>query len=224
MTNLATFTDRYTMKHVRVYPHPIDRVWRAISDTKEFGEWFGFECKFDMRTGGRCQWGPDGNHFETYIGRFEPKTLIEHLEPGETDLDRWGMRFRLTDQDGATRFEFTQRFEPGAEVEDYGDGRLGADLPGGPGTPWRPGFVGGFHGAFDNLANYLDGRPLDAGQEPKNEYFGRLVDEWLWRKVGEGTFSEAEADRYASELRNVIYWDEMNETYRRHIRETIPPP
>ena len=95
--------------------------------------------------------------------------------------------------------------------------------PGGPDTPWRPGFVGGFHGAFDSLANYLDGRPLDDGQAPKNEYFGRLVDEWLWRKVGDGTFTQDEADRYASELRNVIYWDEMNEVYRAHIRKTIPP-
>lgn len=220
-TNLATFVDRYTMKHLRVYPHPVDRVWRAITDDKEFSAWFGFQCTFDMRPGGRCQWGPDAHYFETVIGRLEPKTLVDHLPPGETDLDRWGMRFQLTDDGDATRFEFTQRFDPKADVG-YESDRLGGDLPGGPDTPWRPGFVGGFHGAWDNLANYLDGRALDTGQEPKNTYFGQLVDEWLWRKVNEGEFTQDVADRYARELRGVIHWDEMNEIYREHIRKTIP--
>jgi uncharacterized protein YndB with AHSA1/START domain len=219
--NLATFVDRYTMKHLRIYPHPVDRVWRALTDDREFSTWFGFECTFDMRPGGRCQWGPAAHYFETTIGRLEPKTLIEHLGAGETDIERWGMRFRLTPVDEGTRFEFTQRFDPNADTG-YEEDRLGADLPGGPDTPWRPGFVGGFHGAWDNLANFLDGAPLDRGQESTNTYFAQLVDEWLWRKVVEGEFTQDAADRYAAELRGVAYWDEMNEVYRRHIRETIP--
>jgi len=219
--NLATFVDRYTMKHVRDYPHPVDRVWRAITDDGEFSRWFGFQCTFDMRPGGRCQWGPDAHYFETQIGRFEPTTLVEHTAVGETDPNRWGMRFKLTERDGGTRFEFTQRFDPSVVVG-YEPDRLGADTPGGPDSPWRPGFVGGFHGAWDNLGNYLDGAPLSRGQEPKNVYFGQLVDEWLWRKVNEGELTQDVADRYADELRSVIYWDEMNGVYREHIRETIP--
>ena len=220
--NLATFVNRYTMKHLRIYKHPVDRVWRALTDDKEFSEWFGFECSFDMQPGGRCQWGPEARYFETTIGRLEPKTIIEHLAPGETDVEHWGMRFRLTPVDEGTRFEFTQRFDPNAGTG-YEEDRLGGDLPGGPDTPWRPGFVGGFHGAWDNLGNYLDGLPLSRGQEPKNAYFGQLVDEWLWRKVNESEFTQDVADRYADELRRVIYWDEMNEVYRKHIRDTIPP-
>src|SRR5439155_14224260 len=96
-------------------------------------------------------------------------------------------------------------------------------LPGGPDTPWRPGFVGGFHSSWDNLGNYLDGLPLDAGREPKNTYFGQIVDEWLWQKVVEGALTQDVADRYARELRGVLCWDELNEVYREHIRKTIPP-
>lgn len=220
--NLATFEDRYTMRHIRIYPHPVERVWRAITDDKEFSQWFGFQCRFDMQPGGNCIWGPDGSYFETKIGRLEPPTLVEHLAPGETDLDRWGLRFRLEEHEAGCHFEFTQRFEPGMEVG-YESDRLGADLPGGPDTPWRPGFVGGFHSAWDNLGNYLDGAPLERGQESKNTYFGQLVDEWLWQKVVEGEFSQESADGYARQLRAVAYWDELNEIYRKHIRETIPP-
>ena len=32
---LARFIDRFTVEYVRVYAHPIERVWRAISDPAE---------------------------------------------------------------------------------------------------------------------------------------------------------------------------------------------
>lgn len=221
MTNLATFIDRHTMRHVRVFPHPVERVWRAITDDEEVGRWFGMHVTFDMRPGGRCVWGSERSYFETEIGRYEPTTLVEHLAPGEKDLTRWGLRFELKPHEEGCRFEFTQRFDPNAEVG-YDSDRLGGDLPGGPDTPWRPGFVGGFHGAWDNLGNYLKGLPLDTNQESQNVYFAQLVDEWLWRKVNEGEFEQDVADRYARELRGVAYWDELNEVYRKHIRDTIP--
>ena len=33
--DLARFVDRWTVEYVRVYPHPIERIWRATSDPKE---------------------------------------------------------------------------------------------------------------------------------------------------------------------------------------------
>ena len=49
---LARFIDRYTMEYVRTYPHPIERVWRAIIEPEEFGVWF-IKGRLDPRVGGR---------------------------------------------------------------------------------------------------------------------------------------------------------------------------
>jgi hypothetical protein len=32
--DLARFVDRYTVEYVRVFPHPIERVWKAIVWTR----------------------------------------------------------------------------------------------------------------------------------------------------------------------------------------------
>ncbi len=221
MTSLATFVDRYTMRHVRVFPHPVERVWRAITDDEEFSQWFGFPVSFDLRVGGKCAWGTKQHYFDTEIARFEPMSLIEHTAPGDSKAELGFMRFELRPEGDGCRFDFTQGFVPGVAV-DYEPDRLGADQPGGPDTPWRPGFVGGFHDAWNSLGNYLDDAPMYRGREPKDELFGQLVDEWLWRKRLEGEFTPEDCDRYARELRGVAAWNDLNEIYRRHIRDTIP--
>ena len=38
--DLARFIDRWTMEYVRTYPHPIERVWKAVSDPAEVAIWF----------------------------------------------------------------------------------------------------------------------------------------------------------------------------------------
>ena len=49
--DLARFIDRWTIEYVRVYPHPIERVWRAITDPKEFRAWF-IRGEIELRQGG----------------------------------------------------------------------------------------------------------------------------------------------------------------------------
>lgn len=221
MTSLATFVDRYTMRHVRVLPHPIERVWDAITDDKQVSAWMDFQCTFDVREGGRCIWGPpDGAYFETTIGRLEPMTLIEHVG-GDTHPAGGYMRFELKPHPDGCRFEFTQHFVPGQDWESYPDD-LGGDIPGGPGTPWRPGFVGGFHSGFDALEKVLDRRPPHEAWEPSDQLFGRLVDAWLEQKVHNKELSEDVARRYGRELRSTARWNDLNEIYRTHIRDTIP--
>ena len=220
MTSLATFVDRYTMRHTRIYPHPIDRVWQALTDEEHINKWFGFPVKLDMRVGGVCNWGPEGSFYQSKISAIEPKTLIVH---GAVDPDDEGyMRFELAEHPDGCRFDFVQHFDPSSTfTEDVT--QAGGDLPGGPDTPWRPGFVGGFHAIFDNLANYLDGAPLERGQDPTNTFAIEVIDSWLWRKTKAfGEIDEETAERYRRELYSVTRWNEMNEIYRKHIRETIP--
>jgi uncharacterized protein YndB with AHSA1/START domain len=220
MTNLATFIDRYTMRHVRIYPHPVDRVWRALTDEAEINQWFGFPVKLDMRIGGICEWGPDGSFYQTRVSKLEPKTLIEHA--GVDPNDEGYQRFELSEHPDGCRFDFTHHFAPAASFEEDRT-QAGGDLPGGPDTPWRPGFVGGFHGIWDNLGRFLDDEPVDPGDAPSSTSVREVIDSWLWRNVE--AFKEIDretAERYRKELYNVARWNELNEIYREHIKNTIP--
>ncbi len=56
--DLARFVDRWTVEYVRMYPHPIERIWRATSDPKEISVWF-WTATFDLRVGGSFAFGPE---------------------------------------------------------------------------------------------------------------------------------------------------------------------
>lgn len=115
MTSLATFVDRYTMRHVRIYPHPVERLWEAITDDEQVGKWMGSPITFDLRVGGIL------------------------------------------------------------------------------------------------------------GVAPRDELFGRLVDEWLKQKVTNGELPQDLANRYGRELRGVAQWNDLNEIYRNTSRRRSRP-
>ena len=54
---------------------------------------------------------------------------------------------------GATRFRSPDAPRDVFEPSDW----TGGDLPAGPGTPWKPGFMAGFHLMLDQLNRYLGG-------------------------------------------------------------------
>lgn len=210
--NLATFVDRHTMRHVRIYPHPIERVWEAITDDEQVSKWMGFPVTFDLREGGVCTWGGEASYWTSTIVRLEPPTLMEHR----------GLRFELSPHPDGTKFEFTQSFLPGRTYEEV-PGDLGGDLPGGLDTPWRPGFVGGFHTAFDGLGEVLAGHDPLLADRPQDATFNRLLDHWERLAVEQWGRAAAEAKRIAAQLRSVAVWNELNVVYRKHIKATIPP-
>jgi len=170
---LARFIDRYTMEYVRTYPHPIERVWRAIIEPAEFEAWF-IKGRLDPRIGGRYWFGDDG--FQGVVEAIEPPHRLRLVD------DKAGQVFQydLAEVTGGTRMRFTYRFAPDhgyVEVPDpAGDGapvtfHRGGDLPGGADTPWRPGFLAGWHAMFDSLADVLNGSEKRARRWP--ELIGR---------------------------------------------------
>jgi uncharacterized protein YndB with AHSA1/START domain len=193
---LARFVDRNTMVYDRRYAHPIERVWEAVTTAEHLEAWMLPEARVDARLGGECAFGwggpvdAEGATRET-ITVFEPPTAVQF-----TSADGSFMRFDLrADGPGATELSFTLHFLPSGDgaMEDY----PGGDLPAGPDTAWRPGFVAGFHEMLDQLGGFLAG-------------------EWTLADNLEG-LKAFEADPAGSADHQ--HWVDV---YRTHIRDTIP--
>src|SRR6185437_15164864 len=213
--DLARFIDRFTMEYVRVYAHPIDRVWRAITDPAEFRVWF-IPGRLDARPGGDYWFGDDG--FQGLVEAIDPPRLIRFGQ--QHGAEQGYFEYELTEVAGGTRMRFINHFPPGGGYAQT-PGDLGGDLPGGPGTPWKPGFVGGWHEFWDALADYLDGVPVGS-RLPETE-FNVLADAWTEKMERAGMFTPKQAARAALSLRRHERWNDLNKVYREHIKMTIPP-
>lgn len=95
---------------------PRSRVWRALTETREFAEWFGFKAEGEFRVGGsvRAQRpGTEWQHFklELKVQRMEPETYFSyrwHPYPGDPKVDystepETLVEFRLEDAAEGTR-------------------------------------------------------------------------------------------------------------------------
>ena len=52
--------DRPAVRFERIYDHPVDRVWQAITDPNEMSHWFPSpEIDYEPRAGGRITLGGD---------------------------------------------------------------------------------------------------------------------------------------------------------------------
>jgi uncharacterized protein YndB with AHSA1/START domain len=224
MADLARFIDRNTMEHVRVYPHPIERVWRAIIEPEEFGVWF-IKGRLDARVGGRFWFGDHG--FQGVVQAIEPPRL---LRLGDDKGDSF--QYDLSEAAGGTRMQFVHHIPapsgPSVELPDPtgpDEWDYGGDLPGGLDTPWRPGFIGGFHDMFDQLTDFLDGVPLNA-RLPTTP-FSRFVEKWARSSPGMGELTPGEIEergRAYRALRSRERWFDLIKIYRAHVKATIPPP
>jgi len=76
---LATFVDRYTMRHQRTYPHPIERVWEAVTTAEHLDAWMLPVCQVEARLGGSWSFtfaDPDGVAMEGVIVEFDPPRVV----------------------------------------------------------------------------------------------------------------------------------------------------
>ena len=196
--SLARFTDRYTMRHERTYPHPIERVWAAVTVPTHMDRWMLPVNTVEPRLGGAFGMtfgGPADEPMTGVVAAWEPPHVVEYrFGPGNDS----SIRFELveTDQGAGTHLTLVHRFPPGVGGTPVPDDP-GGDLPGGPDTPWRPGFVAGFHLQMDNLATFL--------VDPE----------------ATGARVRAELERHRAG-EHEPEWLELITAYRRHILATIP--
>jgi uncharacterized protein YndB with AHSA1/START domain len=153
---LARFIDRDTIEYVRTYPHPIERVWRAVSDAGEVSIWF-WAGRSEARLGGAYVFGPEDGPFKFagVITAFEPPRLIRYGGPHPGPESYW--QFELTPAQGGTRMAFVQRITPGRWVNVHDWPADPPEHPAGEANPWRPGTLSGWHWALDGLGVLMDG-------------------------------------------------------------------
>lgn len=205
---LARFIDRWTIEYLRTYPHPIERVWRAITDPKEFGQWF-IRGEIELREGGAFKF-----HSGDWTGRVAAIDPPRRIRFGD-DLS-W-FEYALREVAEGTEMRFTQRFDPALIYAATPDD-LGGDIPV-PGTPWKPGFVGGWHAHFDMLSDLLDGVPLGSRLPPTE--FQELAQSWARDGLNAGLLDDRGAKRLVLQFRRKERWNELNKIYREHIKRAL---
>jgi uncharacterized protein YndB with AHSA1/START domain len=150
---LARFIDRYTIEYVRVYPHPIERVWRAVSRPEGISAWF-WTADFEPQLGAAYRFGGADSGMDGVITAFEPPGLIRFGGPSCHGPEGY-IQIALEAVAEGTRLTFLQHSQPGFWKSDWPIDP--PELEEGPGLPWRPGTLSGWHGALDCLGELLDG-------------------------------------------------------------------
>jgi uncharacterized protein YndB with AHSA1/START domain len=172
---LARFIDRHTIEYVRVYPHPIERVWRAVTDAAEVAVWFFPPSQIDARAGGAYALGGPDTDFKGVITIFEPPRLVRYGGPEpHGPLGYW--QFTLDAVEGGTRMMFIQSSQPGVWRNTHNWAADPPEHPAGELNPWRPGTLSGWRRAFDHLGAHLDGAPYhEVDEEPLKAAYRELM-------------------------------------------------
>ncbi|MGO9607958.1 MAG: OmpA family protein [Candidatus Binataceae bacterium] len=126
---LGEFVDRNTMRFVREYPHPIERVWAALIEPRQLSEWLMTCTMLEPRAGGKYAFCAPGGS-ETFHGRlseFEPPRVINFSGV-------W--RFALSAIEGGCRLALEMKRTP---------------------EGWNPSWLAGNQMRFEILRSLLDG-------------------------------------------------------------------
>ena len=152
---LAVFRDRATMVHERYFAHPIERVWEAVTTSELDGRpWLSLGKTVTKALEGRAV-------------VFDPPRTVQYASVHPESALRFELRAGHHPQpyghvDAAestgTHLWLIHSCGPVDVVETPEDSYEGADLPAGPGRPWRPAGVAGLHEFLDQVGLWLDGR------------------------------------------------------------------
>ncbi|HLI66221.1 MAG TPA: SRPBCC domain-containing protein [Caulobacteraceae bacterium] len=208
-TELCRFPDRFTVEYVRTFPHPIERVWRAITDPAEFGMWF-MPGTIEPKAGGA--FGFAGGQWTGSILAFEPPRLIRLRNAG----DAVGyFQYELSEAAGGTRMRFVQHFSPDGVY-----GEPGSTAPG-AGTPWR-GAVNGWHEFWEALGDHLDGVP-PGSRLPATRLSG-IAELWAEKIAESGlALTPDQLSRIVLGLRRRERSTDLFDLYDDHLRTALPP-
>ncbi|MDO0909590.1 SRPBCC family protein [Streptomyces sp. DT2A-34] len=103
-TFLTLDDGRPAVRFSRTYDHPVERVWRFLTDADELAHWFPSRAEIELRPGGTIRFSGDPN-MEDSTGRViavdEPRHLSFEWGGDELHFDLEAL------DDGRTRFTLT---------------------------------------------------------------------------------------------------------------------
>lgn len=199
---LAEFVDRQTVQYVRFFPVEVRKVWRAVTTSEYLNIWMHPVVHVEPKLGGRCSftWGsPDDPTFRGTVAVFEPMTRVRYELSSHQRL-----QFEMKPVEGGTHFTFTDHFGPDFRHDNDGafEAKHGAQ-PAGPGTPWRAGFLAGFHLMFPSLTEILD-------------------DSWTEERVARESKKQVDQVNAGQMAHGGGNWNRLVELYYDHIIATYP--
>jgi uncharacterized protein YndB with AHSA1/START domain len=134
--SLTTVDGRHTLHIQRRFAHPIDKVWRAMTEPEHLSVWYPLRTeRVDLTVGATIDlFDQEGNHYRAEVTEVEPGRVLAFREDGVDDV-RWELR---PDGDG-TLVAFTHSFDVGPPPASHATG---------------------WHVCFDILGAHLDQRTL----------------------------------------------------------------
>lgn len=129
-----TFDGRPTVRVERLYPHPIEKVWRAVTTPEHLGQWFPSPVEVDLRPGGKMRFGE-------FAGRSGEAGIIELVDAPRRLIFTWAsdrLTFELASTGEGTTFTLIHTFDDRFGAPSFATGwelcltGLGAVLGGDP--------------------------------------------------------------------------------------------
>ena len=183
---------------------PTRRRWRYGSSRRRCGS---------PRPAARYRFHEDG--FAGIIQAVEPPRLIRFGGSGHGGGpwpgDESYFQFELEPAEGGTRLRYLQHASPGVPDPDEPRPEYG--------SPGRPGALAGWHHAFEELAELLDGAPIGSRLPPT-----RLTEiARNWAEMGmSAEFTPEQKARILKGLRAREFHFELTDIYTGHVRATRP--
>jgi uncharacterized protein YndB with AHSA1/START domain len=138
---LGQFVDRNTMRIVREFDHPPERVWSALSSAEQISIWWWPCTLLEAQAGGRYAFEFDGKSFKGRLTEFDPPRTIDFSGV---------MRFELSEHRGGCRLALTLKRTPAG---------------------WSPMALAGFHGWLGRLERLIDGVAREQAERWASQQF-----------------------------------------------------
>ena len=139
MNELAELTRCYTISFERRSKHPVEKLWRSITDPDQVSQWMQYPARIDLRVGGDYFLDFSRSSSENLDG------VIVRVERERTLAYVWGVsvvEWKLESSDSGCRYTFVHHGMPPRDVDD------------------EEGVAAGWHLWLDDLESHLDGAAL----------------------------------------------------------------